>query len=248
MQFDWTTFVLEIINFLILIWVLQRLLYRPIMDVIAQRRAVIDQTVAEAQAAEANATALRQQYDERMAAWQKEKESAQIKLVEEIEAKRAHLIAALQTELAAEREKHRALEQQQAAVQQRQRDKDASAAAANFAARLLSRLAEPALEARICTLVREDLEVLPSVEVLREALGKKGLLVHITSAFLLDENQREGIRAALSGLAGIPVSCRFEQDTSLIAGLLISIGPWLLRANLRDDLKFFAEGATHHAT
>ena len=247
MQFDWTTFVLEIINFLVLIWVLQRLLYRPIMNVIAQRHAMIEKTVAEAQAAAANAAALRQQYDERIAAWQKEKASAQTKLVEEIEAKRVQLIAALQVELAAEHEKHRTLEKQQEAVQQRQGEKDASAAAACFAARLLARLAEPALEAHICTLVREDLELLPNVQVLREALGKKGLLAHITSAFPLDENQREVIRAALNGLAGLPVSCRFEQDTDLIAGLLISVGPWLLRANIRDDLKFFA-GDTHHAT
>ena len=39
MELDWTTFILEIINFLVLVWILHRFLYQPVMNVIAQRRA-----------------------------------------------------------------------------------------------------------------------------------------------------------------------------------------------------------------
>ena len=31
MELDWTTFVLEIVNFLVLVWILQRYLYRPVL-------------------------------------------------------------------------------------------------------------------------------------------------------------------------------------------------------------------------
>ena len=37
MQLNWSTFVLEIINFLILVWVLKRFLYKPVLAAIAQR-------------------------------------------------------------------------------------------------------------------------------------------------------------------------------------------------------------------
>ena len=49
MEFDITTFLLEIVNFLILIWILQRLFYKPVLAVINRRKQHIDQTLSEAQ-------------------------------------------------------------------------------------------------------------------------------------------------------------------------------------------------------
>ena len=61
MEFDWTTFILEIINFLILVWILKRFLYRPVLGVVARRRAGIEKTLADARRIEAEAGELRQQ-------------------------------------------------------------------------------------------------------------------------------------------------------------------------------------------
>ena len=46
MELDWTTFILELINFLVLIWLLNRFLYKPVMKVIAQRKTTIQKTQA----------------------------------------------------------------------------------------------------------------------------------------------------------------------------------------------------------
>jgi F-type H+-transporting ATPase subunit b len=48
MEFNLSTFILEIINFLILIWILQRLFYKPLLEVIAKRKQFIDQSLADA--------------------------------------------------------------------------------------------------------------------------------------------------------------------------------------------------------
>ena len=50
MELDWTTFALEIINFLVLVWMLKRFLYRPVLATLAERRAGIERTLAEARA------------------------------------------------------------------------------------------------------------------------------------------------------------------------------------------------------
>ena len=42
MEVDWTTFALEIINFLILVWILKRFFYHPVLDIIARRRICIE--------------------------------------------------------------------------------------------------------------------------------------------------------------------------------------------------------------
>ena len=48
MEFNLSTFILEIINFLILIWILQRLFYKPLLEIIAKRKQFIDQSLADA--------------------------------------------------------------------------------------------------------------------------------------------------------------------------------------------------------
>jgi F0F1-type ATP synthase delta subunit len=39
------------------------------------------------------------------------------------------------------------------------------------------------------------------------------------------------------------VRCRFAEDPELIAGIRIDAGALVMRANLRDELRYFAEAA-----
>ncbi len=38
MELNWSTLLLEIVNFLVLVWILKRFLYRPVLQVIEERR------------------------------------------------------------------------------------------------------------------------------------------------------------------------------------------------------------------
>ena len=76
MELNWTTFALEIINFLALLWILKRFLYRPVMQTLAERRAGIERTLSEARASEAQAAAMQQQFAGRLADWEQEKAAA----------------------------------------------------------------------------------------------------------------------------------------------------------------------------
>ena len=68
MQLDWLTVAAQIVNFLVLVWLLKRFLYAPITLAMARREARIEQRLAEARAAreeaEAEAAALRARRDE----------------------------------------------------------------------------------------------------------------------------------------------------------------------------------------
>ncbi len=55
MHFDWSTLVLQTVNFSILVWLLHRFLYRPVLRLLDARRAEIDKQYAEAQLAETTA-------------------------------------------------------------------------------------------------------------------------------------------------------------------------------------------------
>lgn len=62
MSIDWITVAAQIANFLVLVWLLKRFLYRPILDGIDAREAEISRRMAEAGLAQQQATAAEAQY------------------------------------------------------------------------------------------------------------------------------------------------------------------------------------------
>ena len=244
MELDWTTFVLEIVNFLVLIWILQRFLYEPVRHVITERQAAIESSLAEAKAAEASAEELRSQYENRLTEWESERERARVQLREEIAVERSRLLETLQADLAQERERQRVLEARRLDEERRKTEGEALAQATRFAASLFGRLAGPELSTRIVEMVREDLNRLPEEtrQRLRAAFSlPDGRRTLVMSAHRIDEDHRSALAAALEKIAGGKVSCEFTEDPTLMAGLRLQTGSWVLRANLQDELQFFAD-------
>lgn len=64
MSIDWVTVVAQIINFLVLIWLLKKFLYRPILDGIAQREAEIKKRIDDANDAKQQADTAEQAFRE----------------------------------------------------------------------------------------------------------------------------------------------------------------------------------------
>ena len=248
MEFDWTTFTLEIINFLILVWILKRFLYRPILGVIAKRRAGIEKTLADARRIETEASEIKQQNERHLAEWEAEKEAAKSSLLEELAAERERKMAVLETGIAEERERRRVLDERRQHDFERAVEEQGIAQGAAFAARLLARVAAPELEARLYALLLEDLRGLPAGDkrAVADAAAAPGLQIKVQSAFALDESKRAELTRALADLVGKTLPLEYRENPELVAGFQVSIGPWILHANLRDELKFFS-GALRHA-
>jgi len=78
------------------------------------------------------------------------------------------------------------------------------------------------------------------------AVAAPGLQLEVQSAFALDSAKRAELAHALSEVAGKTLPVEYRENPELVAGFQVSIGPWILHANLRDELKFFS-GALRHA-
>jgi F-type H+-transporting ATPase subunit b len=246
-ELSWPTFVLEIINFLVLVWLLKRFLYKPVLAAIAQRKAAIDQTLTAAKGKEAGAQALVQQYQNRLADWENEKARLRAAVVEEIGAQRGQMLAALENSLAQEREKARVLEERRVNELRNQAEAAAVARGVQFTARLLARAAGPELEARLVSLALEDLPQLSEqqLQALRSVPQQAGFAVKVISAFPLSSPQRSAIAQKLREMSQANAAVEFSEDGGLLAGLRISVGPWVLSANLEDELDFFANAVGH---
>lgn len=245
MEIDWSTFLLEIINFLILVWILKRFLYKPVLNVIARRQANVEKVLAGAETTQSKAQALQQQFQSRIQDWEQEREGAHAGLQEELRAERKRLMTALQSDLDQERSKAEVLQQRRLDEVVRQSENLALGHACTFISRIFTRLATPEVEAKLVELALEDLgritaERRRSLQVAWEQMREP---VQVHSAYPLSSDQQARIVQALEGLLGEKPVCEFQQDPALMAGLRIAAGPWLFHADLQDELKFFSEAA-----
>jgi len=246
-EVNWSTFILEIINFLILVWILKRFLYKPVMDSIVKRRTSIEQSMQEATQKGQEAQALMQQYEHRLEDWEKEKLAAREKLHDEIEQERQQLQKQLHAALAQEKEKANAVAAQQEQEQQRRYEQQAMQNSMRFTSKLLQELTSAELESRLVNHLLEQLSALPDEQRKRlgQALNQHELTAQVQTAFPLPAQQRAQLQQALQAISGRELSCQFDQDNNLLAGARIQLGPWLLHANLQDELQAFVEFEHH---
>jgi len=243
LELNWSTFVLEIINFLVLVWILKRFLYKPVLDVIARRRAGIEKTLAEAEKLQVNAERLQEQYEGRLADWGRERQQAREAMVREFEVERASKETELQTILEQEREKAVVTEARRQVDAIRKIEETALMQGARFATRLLEQASGPDTEARLVELVITELTRLPPehITALRKSYGKTPEAIVVVSAFPLPDDQRQRLKQALATVTRPNLPLRFEQNSELLAGVRITIGAWVLGANILDELKGFTE-------
>ncbi len=244
MEFDWLTFVFELINFLVLVWLLHRLLYRPVLAVIQRRRDEIDAQAKLAAARHAEAERLKAEYEQRLEEWAAEREQKRHELDEALQAERQRRLEALEAELAERHRREEALASRQAEQMREAAERAALALAGRFAARLLAAVAGPDVQARLFKLLVDELGALPEErrEALREALAHAAAPLEVASAYPLDDTQRAELAQGLAALSGgSPPAMVFNIDPALLAGVRLTVGAWQLGANLQDELQAFAE-------
>lgn len=254
MQFDWTTFVLEILNFLVLVWILKRFLYRPVLDVLDARQARVKSEMARAEGLLRDGEGLKLEYEERLAHWTQEREQLRQQLDQELAQQRAAGLDRVRQSLADEEAKSKVRKAAMTSAYEAELIRRAASGAYGNAAAMLQRLASPALTESIANLLLEDLASLPDeqLQALREAAQKAGaggsasaaappgpVIAEIAAAHALSDSRAEAIARGLSAVSGVSIKTTLRIDPSLIAGVRIAVGECLLHGNLADELAFF---------
>jgi F-type H+-transporting ATPase subunit b len=145
--------------------------------------------------------------------------------------------------LVEEQNKARVLEQRRLEISRLHAEEAALHQGAQFSARLLSAVAGPELEQSLFELLLKELTTLPPARLstLRAAVDKTDDHILVASAYPLDSNARLSLEQTLAEILALTGPFQYEQDQELLAGLRITMGSWVLRANLQDELKAFSE-------
>jgi F-type H+-transporting ATPase subunit b len=221
MLIDWFTVSAQVVNFLILVWLLKRLLYKPILNAIDAREQRIAKELADADRKETEA--------------EKEREKLQ-KKNEEFDQQRGELLSKAKDEAKAERQ--RLLDEaRQAADTLRTKRQDALTREQEslndeitrrtreevfaIARKALTDLAGTTLEERMSEVFRRRLRELSNdaKEGIAKALKTSSDPVLVRSAFDLPSEQQKAIQHALQETFRAEIQVRFETAPDVISGI-----------------------------
>ncbi|AWV89264.1 F0F1 ATP synthase subunit B [Bradymonas sediminis] len=221
MVVDWFTVVAQMLNFLVLVWLLKRFLYLPILNAIDAREHKIATELADAAAKQSLADAQHEKFQQKSAQLDAERDALLRQAHVEAAEERQRLVD--QGRRAAERIRAEREEALRSEFQSLQNIITGQSRDAVFATtrKVLKELAGVSLEARIVELFGERLRGLDpaSVDNLRATAGDDAQPMLIQSAFELGDAQKDALRATLSQVFGAPAAVEFKTVDGLIAGI-----------------------------
>jgi F-type H+-transporting ATPase subunit b len=230
------TFLFEILNFLVLAYVLHRLLYRPLREAIDRRQAENEKARTDAEAARKEADAARSELAAKLAASDKERQELLHKAAEEAEAEKTKRLAETAAAAKAVREQARHDAEQLRQDTLAGIEGEVGQMAVGLAGRLLSEVSGTSLNAE---LVRRLVEAIRGVngderDRVRRDAGTGGAVVE--SAAPLDEVLQKNLTAALHDMLGHPCEVKVEVKPALVGGALARVGGHVWDATVAAQL------------
>lgn len=231
------TFLFEVLNFLALVYVLRRLLYRPLQQAIDSRRQANAKAQADAELARREAAALKQQLSERLAALDRERQALLRQARDQAEAEAKKTAADAELAIKSRRkEVDEQLERERALALDTLRAQLVDSAVA-LAGRVLKEAADSTLHYRLAARLVEELERTPDDvrERMRAEWGADDR-ASVDSAAELNGDVLQNINNALTALAGRTVELTVQPDPALIAGVRLRLGGHVWDASLLGGL------------
>lgn len=221
MLIDWFTVIAQVLNFLILVWLLKRFLYKPILNAIDARERKVADELADAAAKEAEAQKEKEEFRRKNEEFAQQRAALLSQAKDEAKTERQRLLEAVRKEASDLRVK-----QQETLRSDKQNLDQAISSRAQqevfaIARKTLEDLAGTGLEERTVDVFVQKLRELEGEEKeqLVSALGPASSPFLIRTAFELPEAQREQVKKAIEETLGMEVQARFETVPALVSGI-----------------------------
>lgn len=221
MQIDWFTTIAQVINFLVLIWLLKRFLYGKIVAAMNERESGIVSRLKEAERKQAEADKSAQQYRTAQQDLEEEREQMLLGAREEAETRRQQLVEAARKEVEqTQMQWFEALHQEKKQFWQDFREKIGQQIF-SIASRSLNDLANVRLQDQMAVTFMDRLEQLDPEEreTMVKAIRAADREVEVRSAFPMEAEMRERITQSLRTHIADSVDVRFEVEKALGCGI-----------------------------
>lgn len=244
MIIDWFTVGAQLLNFVILVWLMKRFLYKPILHAIDAREKRIATELANADATKAEAHKERDEFQRKNQEFAQQRTALWSKATDEANAERQRLIEESRREadlLSAKRQdtlRNDARNLNQAISRRTQEEVFA------IARKTLADLAGTSLEERISRVFTDRLRSLDNEakKSLAKALDASSAPALVRSAFELPSEQRAAIQNSLNETFSADVPLRFETVPEVISGIELTMNGHKVAWSIADYLASLEEG------
>jgi F-type H+-transporting ATPase subunit b len=246
MPIDWFTIVAQAINFLILVWLLKRFLYKPILNAIDERERGIRTQLAKAEEKKAAAQKERDDLQRKNDVFDQERAALLKNATDEAEAQRQRLL----DEARKDADSLRAKRQEQLGSEQRNLSQEITRWTQKqvfaITRKTLEDLAAASLEERMGDVFVDRLRALTgsAKEQLAAALKSSKQPARVRSAFNLPAAKRSEIESAIKETLGAETQVQFETAPDVVSGIELSSNGQKVAWSIADYLATLEKSAS----
>ncbi len=216
MLFDWFTVFAQIVNFLILVFLLQKFLYGPIVNTMQERERLVKERIEGAEQKQLEAEQERQHYQAKNQELHEHFEQKQQQAEEEVQAWRKEALHGARQEVDVTlQEWHKSVQQEMSSFKAELR-RFAVQQTYTVARQAVRDLADTSLEERM---VEVFLSQLNKGEIDLSKLKNSTDGITLRSAFKMPAKLQEQVQKEVQAHLGKDLSLRFENDPDLTAGI-----------------------------
>jgi F-type H+-transporting ATPase subunit b len=238
---DWFTVCAQALNFLILVWLLRRYLYRPVLAAIDAREKKVTARIKDAETQETKAQASSEELRKRNEAFDRERDGLMRKTTEDCTAERQRIIETARQDAALLRVK---LTQSLASEREelgRQLSVRAQAEVFALSRKALSELAGASLEDQMVDVLIERLRAMLDEQKQELVRATAAGVVLVRGAHDPSEAGRTKLEAAIHECLGVNIVVRFETAPELVCGFELSADGVKLAWSVADYLSTLAQ-------
>jgi F-type H+-transporting ATPase subunit b len=220
MLIDWFTVIAQALNFLVLVWLLKRFAYRPVLRAINLREQQIAAQVAAAGAAQAAAIAERETLSRKSSELEQHRAALLDQVTQEAKATRSRLLEQARQDADADRTRLLAALSAEQVDLRSQLGSKVREEVLEIAGSTMRDLAHVTLNEAMVNVFLEHLGELSEADrQLLGAVGADGITAVVRSAFELAPQTRGRIQAAVATLGRPDALVQFELATDLVCGI-----------------------------
>jgi F-type H+-transporting ATPase subunit b len=238
MLIDWFTVGAQVLNFLVLVWLLRRFLYKPILAAIDARETAIAAKLADAAAKQAKAEAERVDFENKNKAFEGERNALLIKATDEAKTEHDHLLADAHKEADDLRLQQATALRNDGAKLESAITHLAQGEVFGIARKTLADLSTASLEAQMSDAFLRRLRAMDGAAkaTLGAALTTATEPAHLRSAFDLPAEQKGAIQTALNESFSAAIPLQFETVPDTICGIELTANGQKLSWSIADYL------------
>jgi F-type H+-transporting ATPase subunit b len=244
MLIDWFTVGAQAINFIILVWLLKRFLYKPILDAVDAREKRVATELADADAKKAEAKKQRDEFQHKNEEFDQRRAALLSKAMEEVKSERQRLFDEARQAADAMSAKRQETLRSDArnlseAISRRTRQEVFA-----IARKALVDLASISLEERLAEVFTRRLREMDGKAKagLAEAFESASDPAVVRSAFDLPAEQRTAIQNALNETFSANIRIRFETAPELVSGIELTANGQKVAWSIADYLSSLEKG------